>query len=783
MNKKITIRHLTTKTKRQRCRQCLGILITGVLLTGCAVSGLQETAGLGRDSLNRPGSLAESPAPDNIPSEQPHEIRYEVDPETFSLTMYEGKTAIQAARPGETRRVEKLVRDGNATAWEYPDSQIAVSVKPQQDYLSVTVTSLAESDNEFLWPRISGDTYYMPFGEGKRIPSGDKVWNRHLRGTEYEVLEQLSMPFWATVTGDCAVLFIMEDPIRNRMVFSEEDTTAFHLVRQYPEIDEEKENRFRIYLTGSSPVLAAKQYREYVKEQGNFVTLEQKAEQNPNIRKLYGAPHIYLWGENLISPEDINWPEFRKALGRDRFDFLLRFVPQSETGEEAGTVMEEIKNQDYVADYQKLAICRFLTEVLKMPSFLGNETDGLDEAARIEKNKQALAGHMPEVFGSADHWMDGGTIDIIDGLKEAGIDRAWIGLNSWEQAYGKPPLAKYAVENGYLIGPYDSYHSIHEPGEERWITAAFPDDSLYENATVTGKDGQKEAGFKNVGRKLNPALSLPYVKQRVEEILKNGGTDFNSWFIDCDATGEIYDDYSPSHVTTKEEDLQARLARMSYIRDQHQMVIGSEGGNDFAAKDIAFAHGIELKSFSWMDEDMKQNRESEYYIGKYYNPSGGVAEHFAKQIPVKDEYVTIFVNPEYDVPLYKLVYNDSVITTYHWDWSTFKIEDAVKDRMVRELLYNVPPLYHLDSREWEKYREDITVHTGVWSEFSRKAILREMTDFQYLTEDGAVQICEYGDDLAVIANFGEDGFLYEGQEIPPHAALLMMEGNYTVYIP
>ena len=54
------------------------------------------------------------------------------------------------------------------------------------------------------------------------------------------------------------------------------------------------------------------------------------------------------------------------------------------------------------------------------------------------------------------------------------------------------------------------------------------------------------------------------------------------------------------------------------------MVIGSEGGNDFAASTIAYAHGIELKSFSWMDEDMKSNKDSEFYIGNYYNPSGGV---------------------------------------------------------------------------------------------------------------------------------------------------------------
>ena len=72
--------------------------------------------------------------------------------------------------------------------------------------------------------------------------------------------------------------------------------------------------------------------------------------------------------------------------------------------------------------------------------------------------------------------------------------------------------------------------------------------------------------------------------------------------IDCDATGEIYDDYTPSHITTQEEDLAARLERMSYIRDQYHLVIGSEGGNDFAASDIAYAHGIEM----WIRDSLRR---------------------------------------------------------------------------------------------------------------------------------------------------------------------------------
>ena len=109
-------------------------------------------------------------------------------------------------------------------------------------------------------------------------------------------------------------------------------------------------------------------------------------------------------------------------------------------------------------------------------------------------------------------------------------------------------------------------HSIHEPGKEQWITAEFTDKSLYEEASVTNKNGEKAAGFQNVGCKLNPVYSLPAVEERMETIMANQ-LPFNSWFIDCDATGEIYDDYTSGHMTTQEEDLAARLERMAYIRD------------------------------------------------------------------------------------------------------------------------------------------------------------------------------------------------------------------------
>lgn len=811
--------------KRNFLKLGIGIGIVMGILTGCA----------SRISIGESNDKMQSESADNKADANQDGTAsltaYEVIPETFSLKFQKGSESVVVSQPGDERLVENFKQENGVSSWLYPEEKTAVTITPAEDYLQVVIRSEAETDNEFNWPVIMGDQYYLPLGEGKRVPKDDPVWNGYLKGKSFAVMEQLSMPFWAVAQGDHAIVTVLENPYRSQLLFSDAEENSFTLNHAYPKIDPQKEQKFRFYLTENDPVAAAKIYRGYVMEKGDFVTLKEKETKNPDIQKLYGAPHIYLWGEFIISPENVNWQAFRRGMNSSAIDnsakdsnvkysstkdsnatgnseidnkinpgvidSLKSSIEQLESGEEAINAFAEIETQDYVSEYQKDIICRALSEVLKKDDFYREDImkvqdsfmqkciekglDRMNESEKLQFNKHALAVNLPEIFSEADTWMNQETVNLVRDLKDSGIDRAWIGLNSWEQAFAKPELVETAVSLGYLMGPYDSYHSIHKPGEEQWITAKFSDSSLYENAVIEDENGEKITGFQDVGRKLNPTLSIPAVKQRLAGIEENG-MPFNSWFIDCDATGEIYDDYTPEHITTQQEDLQARLERMAWIRDSRK-VIGSEGGNDFAASTIAFAHGIELQSFSWMDEDMKSNKDSEYYIGKYYNPKGGAAERFTRQVPVKELYAQIFLNPTYDVPLFKLVYNDSVITTYHWDWSTFKIKDKVGDRMLREVLYNVPPLYHLDRTEWEKYKTPITEHTAVWSGFSKEAVLQEMTDFKYITEDGMVQMTEYGDQLQAVANYTDADYQYEKQNIPAHSVLLEQNGNQVIYTP
>ena len=589
-------------------RSCAFLLMAGLL------SGSAQTA-----FANSPGAAGLLAVQSAYSESKPP---YEVVPETFSLTLQDGTDWLPASAAGQARRVADLKESDDETSWRYPDEQVSVQIKAVDDYLSVTITADTSLNQAFAWPIVTSDRYYLPLGEGKRVPADDPVWRDYLNERELDVLEQLSMPFWAAEYADSAVLFILENPFRTSLHFDSDPRLAFTVNHEYPAIGETRSNRFRIYLTDNDPVAIAKTYKKYVTETSGFVTLEQKAQRNPDIRKLYGAPFIYLWGERVLEPEDVNWPAFRKAADSPVMDYLLSLDSGSESGRDFTYVLSEIKTQDYVAAYQKNVVCGHLSSLLKRDDFydpavltksnptldalVGEGYEGLTSANRVKANSHALSENLPGVFQAVGTWYDENTVGLIEGLKQSGIERAWIGLNSWEQAYAKPALVEKAADEGYLIGSYDSYHSIHEPGKEQWITAAFEDPALYEEATVADESGKKISGFQGVGRKLNPTLSLPAVKSRMSRIMENG-LPFNSWFIDCDATGEIHDDYTEQHVTGQEADLQARLERMAYIRDTYNLVVGSEGGHDFAASTIAFAHGIELKSFSWMDPDMKEN--------------------------------------------------------------------------------------------------------------------------------------------------------------------------------
>lgn len=724
---------------------------------------------------------------------------FRVDPQTFLLEVESDGITEIASDPLEKMQVSGLKEDAKNSSWRYEEQGIDVAIQKQENYLDVTIKSISDAQNEFSWPKISGDAYMLPINQGKYIPNDDELWKEYLTGNEMRTIESFSMQFFAVEKEAYSIVYIIKNPYNNNIVFDTQESIKFSFAHEYPVINSGKEYGFRIYVTPKNVVDVSKTYKNYMLEIGQFKTLSQKAKENANIEKLYGAPHVYFWDKSVISEENIKWDRLKQNLSKELSVWIQQLLnTQVEDGAELAPVFDEFMSQEFADKYTKTRIIKALSEVLQLPQFynpqiftqldeqgsgyLEKGVQNLNAVELAEFNKRALKSVLKDAVDPVEQWADANTVNVIQEMKDAGMNKMWIGFDDWRQGFTKPEFVQKANELGYLIGTYDSYHSIHKPEEEQWITAKFTDSSLYENATVTKKDGKKISGFNGVGRKLNPTLALPSVKERVSAIMDTG-LQFNSWFLDTDATGEVFDDYSPEHPTTEQEDIQARIQRMQYLQKDWNMVVGSEGGNDFANGTIAFAHGIETPPFSWIDKDMAKNKESEYYVGGYYAPNGGVPSLFSKQVPVKEKYKLLFLDTKYTIPMYKLVYNDSVITTHWWGWGTLKIENAIKDRMLYEVLYNVPPIYHIDKWEWQKHKDSIIEHTTVWSKFSEKAILQEMSDYKILSDDGTLLMSEYGKDLRVIANFSEQGAEYEGNLIKGKSLLILDGKNKINYSP
>ncbi|MEG1482267.1 glycoside hydrolase [Clostridium sp.] len=727
------------------------------------------------------------------------DFKFKVDPETFKITVDSNGVSETVSEPLGKKKASNVKDNGDEISWSYDKENIDVDVKKEEKFLDVKIKSNTDKENDFDWPKVKGESYMMPFNEGKYIPSNDTTWKEYLDNTTLKGIESLSMQFFAVNKKEYSLLYIIENPYNNNIKFNTKDNIQFTLNHEYPTINKDKEYSFRIYLTKNNPVDIAKTYKNYIIEHNNFKTLEEKAKENENIKKLYGAPHVYFWDKSIMSEENIKWNKLKDNISKEFKSWMQSLLKTKvEDGEELSKAFDDIQSVDYIDKYTKNRILKGFNEVAKLKEFynekiftnldskskglLDKGINNLNGVELIELNKELLKSQLNDAVDPINKWADANTTDVLQDMKDSGIDNMWVGLDDWQDGYMNPKLVQKANDLGYLVGTYDSYHSIHKPGEEKWNTAKFTDKTLYDNATVTDKDGKKIEGFQGAGRKLNPTLAMPSVKERVDSILSTG-LKFNSWFLDTDGTGEVFDDYSKNHPTTEEEDIKARLERIEYLQNDKNMVVGTEGGNDFASKDIAFAHGIEMPSFSWMDEDMKNNKDSKYYVGRYYSSTGGVPELFAKQIPVKDKYKKLFMDEAYTIPLYKLVYNDSVITSYWWGFGSLKVEDEVKNRMLYEILYNVPPLYHIDKNEWNKYKDIIVDNYKVWSKFSKKVINEEMTDFKVLSDNRLVQMTEYGDDFKVIANFSNEDVTIDGNKIEKGSLIIIDGDNKTKYTP
>ena len=737
----------------------------------------------------------------------------EIFPQSLAMNVYPADTDITVrVSSGQTGlgAVTDFSDEGSGVRWKLPERSLTVHIEPLRDSLTIEFIQddPANDTQNFTWPLIENTEsihgYIFPFFEGSYVPKDDVTWRDFLCDQgPINTTAGLSMPFWGLDLGERTLTYILTNPFNNKILFRETETSdlGIQVSHAFTPNWERKRYGVRISLGAASPVESAKHYRQWLIENGEFVSFAKKIEKTPEAERLLGAAHVYLWGGKLLSQYDVtDWQAFATKLSLGADENTTGSVGKhifSQLNTEAQEVVQGRAGADYSSNYSRRVVSRALSEQLEKPDFynasvwaeisLGSEIEKLvsqdvSSLSLIDiyrRNCLLLYAAFPDVLRHPDEWGDGLSLKLLERFAESGLDRLWLGVDSWQDGFRHPTAVAKARELGYLVGPYDSYHSIHHPAEkDTWETAQF-DLSLYETGGIINADGTKNRGFKKKGYHLSPLVAQPYVEDRVNGIVAQMPVDFNTWFIDCDAYGELFDDYSPSHPATQLDDMNARLARIAWIQDTHNTVVGSEGGSAYAAATLHFAHGMTVPVMGWGDPDMKE-KTSPYYIGGYWPPEAP-AIHI-KQVPLKSNYLYLYYDPRFRLPLYQIVFHDSVITTNHWLSGSLKFENAIETLALLELLYNVPPLYHLNMAEFTKHKAWIKQHYAFFSPLHREIGGQTMTGFEWLNDNRQVQHTEFGDMVEIFANFGMDTFEHEDVMIPGKSVVARWIGTGEVAV-
>ncbi len=702
-----------------------------------------------------------------------------------------------------------LATGGSGTNGALHSLKLKIRVKPVGDELEVAL-SPQDAQTSVTWPVqplnvSSGKSLLWPRGEGNAIPLDDAQWRDFLRAERWDTLESLGMPLWGIVSAEGVISCVVQTQFRNSIEFAEANegeglTLSFtHEFRP----SEERWLAFRFQFEpgkDASLIRPALNYRAWLKESGAFRTLEEKAVASPAIRLLAGAPHVYLWGGGSLTRFDLTRGAANKLAAR-----LVQQVASAEASpgkqlqkyftKDEWAATTELAGSTYQLPYAQAAMCAALSRGVESADFYdpaawinvelttatrGLLSESLEGSALVQRNCRLPQEAFPDFLPPVEKWGGSFSSAMLDAFSSAGLNRLRLGLDGVEALVqaGKADFVRDAVARGYLLGPYDSYHSIHNPAtsgtDSSWPTAQF-DAALFATGGIMNADGTMRKGFKQRGYLLSPLAARPYVERRVRANFD--AAPYNYYFFDCDGFGQVYDDYSPAHRATCMADAAARVDRMAWVARTFGAAVGTEGGSAYAVPAVALFEGVFAENFGWGDTDMSE-KASPYYVGRYYPTEA--PDVFFKAVPAKEKYVRGNYDPRYRVPLWEAAFHDAAVSGHHWSAASLKFSNVETTVALTELLYQVPPMYHLNPEVFAKQKAKIMKHVKAWAPAHEVSAFLPLTDFVVLSEDKRVQRTSFGDRLVVTVNYGAEDFAEGGDVVPAGGAVMVLDGKRSV---
>ena len=120
------------------------------------------------------------------------------------------------------------------------------------------------------------------------------------------------------------------------------------------------------------------------------------------------------------------------------------------------------------------------------------------------------------------------------------------------------------------------------------------------------------------------------------------------------------------------------------------------------------------------------------------------------------------------IPTFELVAHDLLFSSWDRQDANHRVSERWPLKNLFNALYGNMPLWHLTRDIWEEKKEIFKKSYQRISECTRAIAFDEMTDHQWLTPNGLVQMTEWSSGRYVIVNFGSKPVeTKDGKTIPP----------------
>lgn len=351
--------------------------------------------------------------------------------------------------------------------------------------------------------------------------------------------------------------------------------------------------------------------------------------------------------------------------------------------------------------------------------------------------------------GALDLWYRGKiTLELISQLRESGIRRAIVSRSSGGDPKPgdgiEPDGLDAAKKAGFLVGMYHNYTWI----QGRWVEA---DPSLADLAALpaSGELRYRSNGFDPKGNLMRCPATHGVAFSKISKAERDLG--LNYFFTDCTtAGGSIIDCYHPDHPVSRRDaarELRFALDNVSGLG----LVVGSERGTWWATPSVHVFEGIET-ILVYAGPYRGAGGES-HWVGPYFKDKPGYEEVF----------LGVEFNPARHVPLFQLVYHDSVYCTRRWNQDPLRAPELWTRHDLMNINNGTSSLWMMrdgaknmiGTADWEKVKDRyLQTYRDVcgWHE---KIGFDEMLEHRFFSDDRLVQQSRFSSGWTVVVNFSD----------------------------